>query len=48
MLATVKGYFYGSHIVLDPSIKFQNGQEVIVTYSIIQSVPNKAPQDLLV
>lgn len=48
MLATVKGYFNGSHIVLDPSIKFQNGQEVVVTYTIVQSVPRKNSQDFLV
>ncbi len=48
MLATVKGYFNGSHIVLDSSVKFQRGQEVVVTYTIIQSVPKKSNQDLLV
>lgn len=35
MLATAKGFYNGSTIVLDPSIKFQKGQEVIVTYSTV-------------
>ena len=48
MLATAKGYFNGSHIVLNLPVKFKRGQEVVVTYTIIQSVPNKSNQDLLV
>lgn len=48
MLATAKGYFNGSHIVLDSPVKFQRGQEVIVTYSIIQSVPKNNNQSSLV
>lgn len=48
MLATAKGYFNGSHIVLDSPVKFQRGQEVVVTYTIIQSVPKKNNQSSLV
>lgn len=48
MLATAKGYFNGSHIVLDSPVNFQRGQEVIVTYTIIQSVPKKNNQSSLV
>jgi len=38
MLATVKGYYNGSQIVLDTPVQFQTGQEVIVTYTISQSL----------
>ena len=48
MLATAKGYFNGSHIVLDSPVNFQRGQEVVVTYTIIQSVPKKNNQSSLV
>ena len=41
-------YLNGSHIVLNSPVKFKRGQEVVVTYTIIQSVPNKSNQDLLV
>lgn len=33
MLATAKGYYDGSQIVLDTPVHFQRGQEVIVTYT---------------
>ena len=48
MFATAKGYFNGSHIVLNSPVKFQRGQEVIVTYTTIQSAPKKSNQDFLV
>ena len=48
MLATAKGYFYGSHIVLDSPVKFQRGQEVVVTYTIIKSIPQNNNQSSLV
>lgn len=38
MLATVKGYYNGSQIVLDTPVQFQTGQEVIITYTISQSL----------
>ena len=47
MLATAKGYFNGSHIVLDTPVHFQRGQEVIVTYTLINSSQEK-PQVSLV
>ena len=34
--------------VLNSPVKFKRGQEAVVTYTIIQSVPNKNNQDLLV
>ncbi|MGN0728533.1 hypothetical protein [Treponema sp.] len=48
MLATAKGYFDGSHIVLDSPVKFERGQEVLVTYTIIQPAQEKADKDSLV
>ena len=38
MLATVKGYYNASQMVLDTPVQFQTGQEVIVTYTISQSL----------
>ena len=48
MLATAKGYFNGSQIVLDSPVQFQRGQEVIVTYTIISSAQKKSDQNNLV
>ena len=49
MLATAKGYYNGSQIVLNSPVQFQRGQEVIVTYTIIaDSTQNKKNQDALV
>ena len=49
MLATAKGYYNGSQIVLNSPIQFQRGQEVIITYTIIaDSTQNKKNQDALV
>lgn len=48
MLATAKGYYNGSQIVLDSPVNIQKGQEVITTYSIIQPVVEKNSQDSLV
>lgn len=48
MLATAKGYYNGSQIVLDSPVHFQRGQEVIITYTIIHSAPKKSNQSLLV
>ena len=42
MLATARGYYDGSHIVLTPPVAFERGQEVIVTYS----VPSRAKKDV--
>ena len=35
MLATAKGYYNGSHIVLNTPVQFQQGQEVIITYTVL-------------
>lgn len=48
MLATAKGYYNGSQIVLDSPVNIQKGQEVITTYSIIQPVVEKNSQDSIV
>ena len=48
MLATAKGYYNGSQIVLDSPVNIQKGQEVIITYTIIQHVVEKNSQDSIV
>ena len=48
MLATAKGYYNGSQIVLDSPVNIQRGQEVIITYTIIQPVVKKNSQDSIV
>ena len=48
MLATTKGYYNGSQIVLDSPVNIQKGQEVIITYTIIQPVVEKNSQDSIV
>ena len=49
MLATAKGYYDGSQIVLNSPVQFQRGLEVIITYTIIaDSTQNKKNQDALV
>ncbi len=48
MLATAKGYYNGSQIVLDSPVHFQRGQEVIVTYTVIPQVSPKKDQNELV
>lgn len=41
MLAAVKGYYNGSHIVINEDISLSTGQEVIVTILDTQSTPEK-------
>ncbi|MDY4673380.1 MAG: hypothetical protein SO161_11465 [Treponema sp.] len=48
MLATAKGYYNGSQIVLDSPVNIQKGQEVIITYTIIQPVVENNSQDSIV
>lgn len=48
MLATAKGYYNGSQIVLDSPVNIQKGQEVIITYTIIQPVVEKDSMDSIV
>lgn len=48
MLATAKGYYNGSQIVLDSNVQFQRGQEVIVTYTVTGSTLKKYNQNNLV
>ena len=48
MLATAKGYYNGSKIVLDSPVNIQKGQEVIITYTIIQPVVEKNSQNSIV
>ena len=48
MLATAKGYYNGSQIVLDSPVNIQKGQEVIIPYTIIQPVVENNRQDSIV
>ena len=48
MLATAKGYYNGSQIVLDSPVNIQKGQEVIITYTIIQPVVENNSQNFSV
>ena len=48
MLATAKGYYNGSRIVLDSPVNIQKGQEVIITYTIIQPVVENNSQNSIV
>lgn len=41
MLAAVKGYYNGSHIVINEDVSLNAGQEVIVTILDSQSIPEK-------
>ena len=41
MLAAVKGYYNGNHIVINEDINLSTGQEVIVTILDTQSIPEK-------
>ncbi len=41
MLAAVKGYYNGSHIVINEEISLSTGQEVIVTILDTQNAPDK-------
>jgi len=41
MLAAVKGYYNGNHIVINEDISLNTGQEVIVTILDTQNVPEK-------
>lgn len=41
MLATAKGYYNCTQIVLDSSVQFQQGQEVIVTYTVFPKILKK-------
>ncbi len=41
MLAAVKGYYNGSHIVINEDINLNTGQEVIVTILDTQNQPEK-------
>lgn len=41
MLAAVKGYYNGNHIVINEDINLSTGQEVIVTVLDTQSIPEK-------
>jgi hypothetical protein len=48
MLATAKGHYDGSHIILDSPVPFRRGQEVIVTYALIPLRPSPKPASSVV
>lgn len=35
MIATAKGFFDGQQIVLDPPVRLEAGQEVVIAYTIV-------------
>jgi len=41
MLATVKGYYNGNHIVISENVNLNIGQEVMITILDTKSVPKK-------
>ena len=41
MLATAKGYYNGSHIVLNTPVQFQQGQEGGITYTVLPTDSNQ-------
>ncbi len=41
MLATVKGYYNGNHIVISENVNLNIGQEVMITILDTESVPKK-------
>lgn len=40
MIATAKGFFDGQQIVLDPPVRLEAGQEVVIAYTVATSAKN--------
>ena len=38
MIATAKGFFDGQQIVLDPPVRLEAGQEVVIAYTVATTV----------
>ena len=41
MIATAKGFFDGQQIVLDPPVRLEAGQEVVIAYTVVTSKTSK-------
>ena len=48
MIATAKGFFDGQQIVLDPPVRLEAGQEVVVAYAIASSAKSKETKSKIV
>ena len=40
MIATAKGFFDGQQIVLDPPVRLEAGQEVVIAYTVATTAKN--------
>lgn len=48
MIATAKGFFDGQQIVLEPPVRLEAGQEVVIAYTVVASSEKKsAKADLI-
>ena len=48
MIATAKGFFDGQQIVLEPPVRLEAGQEVVIAYTVVASSEKKnAKADLV-
>ena len=48
MIATAKGFFDGQQIVLDPPVRLEAGQEVVIAYTVITSKTSKESKSNIV
>ena len=42
MIATAKGFFDGQQIVLEPPVRLEAGQEVVIAYTVVASSEKKS------
>ena len=48
MIATAKGFFDGQQIVLDPPVRLEAGQEVVIAYTVVKSKTSKETKSNIV
>lgn len=48
MIATAKGFFDGQQIVLDPPVRLEAGQEVVIAYTVVTSTKSKETKSNIV
>lgn len=48
MIATAKGFFDGQQIVLDPPVRLEAGQEVVIAYTVVTSKTSKESKSNIV
>ena len=48
MIATAKGFFVGQQIVLDPPVRLEAGQEVVIAYTVVTSKTSKESKSNIV